>query len=1320
MNQSKQLAHEQAGHSEYLERAFATTVQLQQEHEQAAQLLRQELEETRAVSAAKLKQLLEEASQEREQLLTAVESKSQQLLEEQTQSKAQQTMAEQTITKMKREISKLTQNHEQHLHATVTDLEQVAAKTAKEAEDLARRALADASAAHQQESLEASELREQLEALKTTSMEQLREVMAQKEELRSRMEMNQQQMESEQQRAFAVAVSLTQEREAEASELRTTLKQTTTRVNSIRSDLEKQLQVHQEQQKQLNAVNHSLKLKIAEAQDAQRNLDELREMLATAEKEHATAQQMQNEESARNQQQFRQELSEARATAAHKSALEAQNFRAKLKEAQMRNVASMQKLEKDFALNRHAALEQLGQRLKSEHAERINKLEQTLRSEQNTVVAKVEAQRDKLRSNMSEIQAELQSIVQDRNSAEAEVARVLQEQIEAKQKSESLSQTVLAFQEKLQASTVERTRLITQLQNTKQSAREAHQKTQELLEKEQAIEQVALLEGQQLAALKTKMKETLEQSSALVENTVKEKEAFYKEKLEAATLETETATEKIQILEQNLQDLSLKRDQMKENNHVLDAEIREATVASKANDKMVQEREERMRMELDKVCTFLDSETAELKTMRQKLEEEKERAQNLQSSLGKSEMLLVREMTEQEDARRRDASKLNARVNSLAVERRALQAALDRAESKVAMAAERSRLAEDELEQIRHQQSLDATALRLDAQSESLVQLQDQRASMLQEQTILVERIKRQQDIDSKHMLAQELQQERVKNLSKWRQQQASYEAQLQNCEDSTARLRQEHQEIINRLEATNADSAAKNVQLELEMTNLKGEFAKKQQALAFAESKVDEIERSARSAAEEAVRHQHVLLSEKQRIQEELRVQAVSHAANLQESEMRAKMELQKMDQRARETLQRSTMEHQRQLERSVSESVAQKEKLLQQQLSNYEHEAREKIVSLQSTNKLLIQEERAALSQKEQQHAMHTQQLRANFLQEQHERIAAVQDEHQRALDKARSLQQHEIKQMQQDHQVEAKNAASAREQEQHDRRQESALWQTKLERANSELSKLQQNHAAHMRTAESAQTMLFGEMKDRETRFKEQMELTAQQAQRKQLAQSEEAQLRDKNLQRLITQIQRDKATMSQRFRLATRQRDVTATKLEETTKVLHRSQMMNQHLKTEYLTSVDLERRVSAELQMLKVNTSSRQTIYTTQLKAATDQQKMESRKFQSALDSCRERLREAEQLLTQEKKQVKEQQRLCQKQKREFEHLQRRHEAESKAQELRALTTQEEATLRFELKQQEATAMLVESHQQSLLQKLSEQEALHEKNDEKIR
>ena len=77
--------------------------------------------------------------------------------------------------------------------------------------------------------------------------------------------------------------------------------------------------------------------------------------------------------------------------------------------------------------------------------------------------------------------------------------------------------------------------------------------------------------------------------------------------------------------------------------------------------------------------------------------------------------------------------------------------------------------------------------------------------------------------------------------------------------------------------------------------------------------------------------------------------------------------------------------------------------------------------------------------------------------------------------------------------------------------------------------------------------------------------------------------------------------------------------------------------------------------------------------------------------------------------------------MCEKQKRESESLRRRHEAESKALELRALTTtQEDAALLFELKQQEATAMLVETHQQSLLQKLSEQEELHEKKDEKIR
>ena len=760
MNQSKQLVHEQAGHSEHLQRAFATTVQLQQEHEQAAQLLRKELEETRAVSAAQLKQLLEEASQEREQLLTTVESKSQQLLEEQTQSKAQQSMAEQTIAKMQREMVQLTQKHQKLMHATVTDLEQAAAKQVKEAEDLARHSLAEASAAHQRESLEASELLEQLEALKTKSMEQLNEAMAQKEELRSSMALNQQRMESEQQRAFAVAVSLTQEREAEASELRTTLKQTATRASSIKTDLEKQLQLHSEQQKQLNTVNHNLKLKIAEAQDAERNIDELREILAKTEKEHAIAQRMQNEEHAGSQQHLRQELSEARANAAQKILSEAQNFRANLKEEQMRNVASIQQLEKDFVLKKQAALEQFGQRLKAEHVQRINKLEQTLRSEQDAVVAGVKAQRDKLQSNMTEMAAELQSIVKERNDAEAEVARVLQKQVEAKQKNESLSRAALTLQEKLEVGTAERTRLLAQLQNINERTREARQKNGELLEKQQAIEQVALLEGQQLAALKVKMKEALKESSARAEDHLKKKDAFYKEKLEAAALATETAAEKLQILEQNLQDSCLKRDEMKEKTRVLNAEIREATVASKANDKMVKEREDRMRLELDKVCTFLDSETAELKTMRRQLAEEKERAQNLQSSLSKSEMLLVREMTEQEDARRRDTSKSNARVNNLVAERRALQAALDRAESKVAMAAERTRLAEEELEQIRQKQSVDSKALRLDAQSESLVQLEDQRATMLQEQTVLLERMKRQQEMDSKHTLAQELQQE--------------------------------------------------------------------------------------------------------------------------------------------------------------------------------------------------------------------------------------------------------------------------------------------------------------------------------------------------------------------------------------------------------------------------------------------------------------------------------------------------------------------------------------------------------------------------------
>ena len=119
-------------------------------------------------------------------------------------------------------------------------------------------------------------------------------------------------------------------------------------------------------------------------------------------------------------------------------------------------------------------------------------------------------------------------------------------------------------------------------------------------------------------------------------------------------------------------------------------------------------------------------------------------------------------------------------------------------------------------------------------------------------------------------------------------------------------------------------------------------------------------------------------------------------------------------------------------------------------------------------------------------------------------------------------------------------------------------------------------------------------------------------------------------------------------------------------------------------------------------------------------AAADQQELASRKFQSALDDCRRRLREAEQLLLQEKKQAQEQRRLSEKQKRKCEDLQRQHEAASKAQALRALTTQEEAALRFELKQQEETAMLAEAHQHNLLQKLSEQEEAHNKEDAKLR
>lgn len=277
-------------------------------------------------------------------------------------------------------------------------------------------------------------------------------------------------------------------------------------------------------------------------------------------------------------------------------------------------------------------------------------------------------------------------------------------------------------------------------------------------------------------------------------------------------------------LKQQLEELSVQHAEMHEKVTVINAEIKEVTATSAANEKIAQEKENQLKVELDKTTrTQLDSEMGELEGATRQLVEEKERTHNLQSSLDKSEMMMSREMAELEGAQRRELAKSASRVKRLTANSRALQAALDRTESKVILAVERSRLAEEELEHIRHRQSVDAQALRLDAQSKSLVQLEDQRTTMLQEQAQLLERAKREQERDTEKMLATALQEQKAKHLSEWRQQQAVHQAQLRQCEKLTAQLKQEHQEIIDRLEGTNAECTGKNVKLELEVTNQRG-----------------------------------------------------------------------------------------------------------------------------------------------------------------------------------------------------------------------------------------------------------------------------------------------------------------------------------------------------------------------------------------------------------------------------------------------------------------------------------------------------------------
>lgn len=136
--------------------------------------------------------------------------------------------------------------------------------------------------------------------------------------------------------------------------------------------------------------------------------------------------------------------------------------------------------------------------------------------------------------------------------------------------------------------------------------------------------------------------------------------------------------------------------------------------------------------------------------------------------------------------------------------------------------------------------------------------------------------------------------------------------------------------------------------------------------------------------------------------------------------------------------------------------------------------------------------------------------------------------------------------------------------REQEQREHQEETQTWQTKFEKSKQDLAAMHEKHAVQMRTAEAAQTMLFGEMKDRQSRYEEQVVATPKRVKQEQLAQMKAAQSREKDLQRLLSQINHDKAMFSERFRLATSQRDATATKLEEVTKTLHRSQLMNQLL------------------------------------------------------------------------------------------------------------------------------------------------------------
>lgn len=176
-------------------------------------------------------------------------------------------------------------------------------------------------------------------------------------------------------------------------------------------------------------------------------------------------------------------------------------------------------------------LKELEKRVKAEEAGRRKALKETLRSEHDEILALAKSDRDELRSNLTRREAELQQIVKERNDAEAAVANALEEQAMADRTSKSLSQTASVLQEKLGAATAEQTRLLDQLNSMKQGARESRQRVQELIDKEQAMEQIALLEGKQLAALKIEMKTALQESSALADDQLSKAQSLYSERL---------------------------------------------------------------------------------------------------------------------------------------------------------------------------------------------------------------------------------------------------------------------------------------------------------------------------------------------------------------------------------------------------------------------------------------------------------------------------------------------------------------------------------------------------------------------------------------------------------------------------------------------------------------------------------------------------------------------------------------------------------------------------------------------------------------------